>query len=183
MPSRSLALRESIETDALRPVVYEALVLAAMLVVLGLSTLLPGADRTLPSTAVSIRELVVATGTVAIVVWLAHAAPAVAELTRSSLVGPDQVVLDAGRVAAASVAFLAVLVAYRGLAGLVVPTLAAREAVWSYDLAFLALGLAPLAVIANRLRRNLGVVADLVSTAIAEDGEVTAGSSDPTDAT
>lgn len=168
MPSTPLALREAIDTDALRPVVYEALALAAMLLVLGLSTHLPAVDRTVPGLAVTIRELIVATGTVAIVVWLAHSIPAVAALTRSSLVGPDEVVADAGRTAGALVAFLAVLVAYRGLAGVLVPTFGARDAVWAYDLAFLAVGLVPLAVIANRLRRNLDAVADLVTTAVAD---------------
>lgn len=180
MPSTPLAVRDSIETDALRPVVYEALALVAMLFVLGLSTLLPGAGRTLPSTSIAIREVIIATGTVAVVVWLAHAAPAVARLTRSSLVGPDQVVEDAGRVAAATVAFLAVLVAYRGFAPLAVPTLVARDAVWAYDLAFLAVALVPLAIIANRLRRNLDEVADLVTAAIAGDRTVANG--DHTDA-
>lgn len=179
MPSTPIAVRESIDTEALRPVVHEALVLAAMLLVLGLSTLLPGADRALPGTAVTIREVIPATGTVAVVVWLAHAAPSVAALVRSSLVGPEQVVADAGRIAAASVAFLAVIVAYTGLAGVVVPTLVARDAVWAYDLAFLVVGLGPLAVIANRLRRNLEELADLVTAAVADDRSVEAG--DPAD--
>lgn len=180
MPSTPLAVRDSIETDALRPVVYEALTLVAMLFVLGLSTLLPGAERTLPSTSITIREVIIATGTAAIVVWLAHAAPAVARLARSSLVGPDQVVEDAGRIAAATVTFLAVLVAYRGFAPLAIPTFVARDAVWAYDLAFLAVGLVPLAIIANRLRRNLDEVTDLVTAAIA--GDRTLGNSDHTDA-
>lgn len=175
MPSTPLAVRDSIEADALRPVVYEALALGAMLFVLGLSTLLPGAGRTLPSTSIAIRDVIIATGTVAIVIWLAHAAPAVARLTSSSLVGPDQVVEDAGRIAAATVAFLAILVAYRGFAPLAVPTLVARDAVWAYDLAFLVVGLVPLSIIANRLRRNLDEVADLVTAAIAGDRTVPNG--------
>lgn len=180
MPSTPLSLRESVDTAALRPVVYEALALAAMLVVLGLSTLLPGVGRTVPTLEVTIRELLVATGSVAIVVWLAHSIPAVAALTRSSLVGPDELVADAGRIAGALVAFLAVLVAYRGLAGVLVPTFGARDAVWAYDLAFLAVGIVPLAVIANRLRRNLDAVADLVTATVAEarSPSVETGSSD-----
>lgn len=182
MPSTPLALRDTVETDALRPVVYEALVLAAMLAVLGLSTLLPGVDRTVPGLAVTIRELVVATGTVAIVVWLAHAIPAVAALVRSSLIGPDDLVADAGRIAGALVAFLAVLVAHRGLAGVLIPAFGARDAVWAYDLAFLAVGLVPLVVIANRLRRNIDTVADLVTAAVAgaRDRSVGTESSDAT---
>lgn len=168
MPSTPLAVRESIDPDELRPVVYELLVLVAMLAVLGLSTLLPGTDRTIPTLSVTGREVIVATGTVAVVVWLAHSAPSIAALTRSILVGPDQLVDDAGRIVAAVVTFVAILVAYRGLAGLVIPSLVARDSVWAYDLAFLVVALGPLAVIANRLRRNLDVVADLVTGELAD---------------
>jgi hypothetical protein len=184
MPSTPLAVRDTVDTDVLRPVVYEALALAAMLPVLGLSTLLPGVDRTVPGLAVTIRELVVATGTVAVVVWLAHSIPAVAALVRSSLVGPDDLVADAGRIAGALVAFLAVLVAYHGLAGVLLPAFGARDAVWAYDLAFLVVGLVPIAVIANRLRCNLDEVTDLATAAIASardrDRSVETGSSDAT---
>lgn len=182
MPSTPLTVRDTIETDALRPVVYEALALAAMLVMLGLSTLLPGVGRSVPGLEVTIRELVVATGTVAVVVWLAHSIPAVTALVRSSLDGPEGLVADAGRIVGALVAFLAVLVAYRGLAGVLVPAFGASDAVWAYDLAFLVVGLVPLAVIANRLRRNLDAVAELVTAAIADgaDGRVANGSRDTT---
>ena len=175
MPSTPLAVRESIDPDDLRPVVYELLVLVVMLAVLGLSTLLPGAGRTLPGLSVTGRDVIVATGAAAIVVWLAHSAPRVAALTRSSLEGPDRVVDDAGRAAAATVAFVAVLVAYRGFAGLVVPEFVARDAVWAYDLAFLVVALGPLAVIANRLRRNLDVVADTVTDELADGRRVENG--------
>lgn len=179
MPSTPLALSESIEPDALRPVVYESFVLVAMLIVLGLATLLPGAGRALPTTSVTIREVIVAIGTVAIVVWLAHSIPAVARFTRASLVGPDELVADLGHIAGALVAFLAVLVAYRGFAGVVIPTLVGRQAVWAYDVAFLVVGLAPLVVVANRLRRNGEEVADLVTATIANDRSF--GDDEPTD--
>lgn len=179
MPSTPLALRESLDPDALRPVVYESFMLVAMLVVLGLATLLPGAGRTLPSTTVTIRAVIEAIGTVAIVVWLAHSIPAVARFTRASLVGPDDLVTDLGHIAGGLVAFLAVLVAYRGFAGVVIPTLVGGDAVWAYDLAFLVVGLAPLMVVANRLRRNGDEVADLVTAAIADNRSF--GDDEPTD--
>ncbi|MFP4181846.1 MAG: hypothetical protein ACLFTX_04510, partial [Thiohalospira sp.] len=130
--------------------------------------LLPGAGRSVPGAAVTIRDLIIATGTVAVVVWLARAVPAVSALVRGSLVGSDRLVEDAGRIAAALVVFLAVLIAYRGLAGVAIPTLVARDSVWAYDLAFLTVALVPLAVIANRIRRNLDEVADLVTGAVVE---------------
>ena len=181
MPSTPLAVRDAVDPAAARPVAYQALVLATMLVVLGLATFLPGTGRTLPGTEVTIYELVVATGTVAVVLWLARAAPAVAALVEAAIEGPEPVVADLGRAASALVVFLAVLVAYRGLAGLVVPVLAAERVGWSYDLAFLALGLVPLAVIANRLRRNLDVVADQVAAGLAGREEPEVGPDDRTD--
>lgn len=168
MPSPTLALRDSVAPADLRPVAYQLLVLAVTLLVVGLATLLPGADRAVPGTAVAIRQLVVATGTLAVVFLLANAASSVASLTRSILEGPEGLVDDVGRTAGALVVFAAVLVAYRGLAGLVVPRLAAGDAAWAYDAGFLALAIVPLAVVARRLCRNLDVVADHVATSLAD---------------
>lgn len=171
MPSTPLAVRDEVDTAALRPVVYEGLALSVMGLVLGLATLLPGVSRTVPGLGATIRALVIAIGTVAIVVWLAHSIPAVVALVRAALVGPEELVADAGRIGGALVAFLAVLVAYRGLAGVIVPAFGARDAVWAYDLAFLVIGLAPLALIANRCRRNLDALADLATAAVIGAGD------------
>lgn len=182
MPSTPLSVRDSIDTEALRPVVAETVVLASMLLLLGLATLLPGVGRSLPALETTLGDLIIATATVAVVVWLAHSIPAVTTFVRSSLDGPDGLVEDAARTAAALIAFLGVLTAYQGLAGLVVPTLVGPDAVWAYDLAFLALGLVPLAVIADRLRRNRAAVTDLVTATVADTdvGTVRTNSSDTT---
>jgi hypothetical protein len=168
MPSSSLALREPVAPDDLRPVAVELVSLAAVLALVGLATLLPGTDRPVPGTAVAIHEFIVAVGTLAVVVLLAHAARSVATLVRSVLDGPTQLVADAGRVAGALVVFAAVLVAYRGFAGLVVPRLAAGDAAWAYDAGFLGLALVPLGVVARRLRRNVDPLADQLATALAD---------------
>lgn len=167
MPSHTLALRESVDPADLHPVAYQAAVLAALLVLVGLATLLPGADRTVPGAGVSIGQVVVAIGTAAVVVLLALAARTVSTTVRSVLEGPEDLVADAGRTAGALVVFAAVLVAYRGFAGVVVPRLAAGDAVWAYDAAFLALAVVPLAVVARRLWRNLDEVAGHVAETVA----------------
>lgn len=179
MPSTPLARRSPVDPADLRPVAFEVVVLATVLAIIGLATLLPGTDRTLPGTTVDIHALIVTVGTVAVVVLLADAARAVGTLVRSVLEGPPQLVDDAGRVASAVVVFVAVLIAYRGFAGLVVPQLAAGDATWAYDAGFLALALVPLAVIAHRLYRNLDVLADQLAVAMADH---IADSDRPTDA-
>lgn len=179
MPSSSLALRTPIDPAQLRPVAFEFVVLVAALALVGLATLLPGTDRAVPRTTVAIGEVVVAVGTLAVVVLLANAARSVAALVRSVLDGPARLVDDAGRVAGALVVFVAILVAYRGFAALVVPRLAAGDAAWAYDAGFLGLALVPLGVIARRLRRNLNPLADQLAAAMANR---VGGSSSRTDA-
>lgn len=178
MPSSSLTLQTPVDPADLRSVAFELVVLAALLVLVGLATLLPGTDRAVPGTAVAIREVVVALGALAVVVLLAHAARSVAILVRSVLDGPTRLVDDAGRVAGALVVFAAVLLAYRGFAGLVVPRLAAGDAAWAYDGGFLGLALVPLGVIARRLRRNLDPLADQLATAMADRAESTSSQAD-----
>lgn len=140
----------------------------AVVALVGLATLLPGTDRTVPGTAVAIHEFIVSLGTVAVVVLLAHAARSVSTFVRTVLEGPDQLVVDAGRVAGALVVFAAVLVAYRGFAGLVEPRLAADQAAWAYDAGFLGLALGPLGVIAHRLYRNVDQLADELAVVLAD---------------
>jgi len=187
MPSTPLQPRDHLDVAALEPVVYDLAVLAAMLVVLGLATLLPGGDRSLPGTDLTLHAIVVATGTIAIVLWCLRAAPAVGRFVRSALRGPEPVVADAGRIAGALVVFLAVLVADRGLAGVLVPALARSDIRWTYDVAFLFLALVPVASVANRLRRNLDVVTALVAGEVADrwsaDDGVGVGGEDGSNAT
>lgn len=170
MAPTSLTVRETLDPEPVRAVAYRVIGLVVMLLVLGLATFLPGSGRTLPGINVAVYDLVVASGTLVIVGWLGQAATDVGALVEAALDGPEAVVRDLGRAAAALVGFLAVLVGYRGLAGLVVPPLARRGIAWGYDLTFLVLGLLALAVVANRLRRNLHAIAAVVAhAAVAED--------------
>lgn len=175
MPSTPLTRRESIDPADLRPVVYQTAVLAILLVLVGLATLLPGANRTVPGTRVSLQALVIALGTLAAVVVLARAARSMATATRTVLTGPDNLVDDAGRTAGALVVFAAVIVAHRGFAGVVLPTLTAGDATWAYDVGFLGLAAVPLGVIARRLWRNLDPVADHVAATLAHWSGTTDG--------
>lgn len=171
MASTSLAVREVLDPEPVRAVAHRVIGLVVMLLVLGLATFLPGSGRTLPGTDVAVYDLVVATGTLVIVGWLGRTATDVGALVEAALDGPDAVVRDLGRAATALVGFLAVLVGYRGLAGLVVPPLARRGIAWGYDLTFLLLGLLALAVVANRLRRNLEAIAEVMANAVGAGDE------------
>lgn len=175
MPSTPLSFRPTVDPADLRPVARQAAVLAVLSLLVGLGALLPGADRSLPGTAVTIRAVVLALGTLAAVTVLVRAARSVARLFRAVLDGPDRVVADAGRTAGALVVFAAVLVAYRGFAGVVVPWLVAGDAAWAYDAGFLALALVPLGVVARRLRRTLDPVAEQLAVAMASRADWSEG--------
>lgn len=168
MPSTSLAFREPLDPAVLRPLARQLVVLANVLALVGLATLLPGAERTVPGTFATVRALVVALGSLAAVAVLLRAARSAAALVRGALEGPDGLVDDAARVAGALVIFAAVLVAYHGLAGVVVPRLAVGDAAWAYDAGFLALALWPLGVVARRSWRHRERLADQLAAAVAD---------------
>ncbi|MFB6354022.1 MAG: hypothetical protein ABEJ92_08040 [Halobacteriales archaeon] len=149
MPSTPLDRRPTIDPGDLRPVARQAAVLAVLSLLVGLGTLLPGVDRTFPGTAVPLRAVVLALGTLAAVTVLARSARTVAGLVRTVLAGPDRLVADAGRAAGALVAFASVTAAYRGFAGVAVPWLVAAGAAWPDDAGFLALALVPLAIVGS----------------------------------
>lgn len=155
------ALSESIDPDALEAVVREVLVVAGIALLTGLALLVPGAGRELPSSAITVRDFILAVGTMAVVGSLLYSVPRVRDLVSTAIDGPATVVDDVSTVAGFLVAFVAVLVAHWGLAPLVVPLI--DGAPWMYDQMFFALAAIVLALIAHRLYRSLDPIAEAVT--------------------
>lgn len=158
---------ERLDRDVVRSVSKILLAAASLAFVLYLLSLLPGVDRLVPQTPVTFAAVVGAIVTVAVVALLAHAAPRLATLVRMSLTGPRAVVENVASIVYWLVVLAAVLVAHRGLAGVVTPFL--DGAGWLYDVAFLLFALPAVAVIAARLYVTLDPAADLFADRIAGD--------------
>lgn len=163
--------RAAIDRTTIEWVGKVALAVPSLILLTALVSLLPGIDRLIPGSPVTFVAVVSAIVTVAIVALLLSLAPAVATLVRSTLEGPRHVVEDVAAIVQLLVVFVAMIVAHRGLALAIVPLL--DELAWAYDLAFLALALPPLAILAARVYVTLEPVAELLAERVmrANDGD------------
>lgn len=158
--------------------------IAAVLVfLLYLVTVLPGVDRLIPATPVSVAALASAIVSLAVAGLLLYAAPKLAALTRTAtdrgaLVDvsdvPDR---TRGRIAENTagvvhwlVVLAAVIVVHRGTAGVAAPLLG--EALWAYDGVFLFIALVPVTFVAARLAATVDPLSTLVADRVAGEPDV-----------
>jgi len=177
MSSNDSAIGTALDRDTVRSASRLLIGALAVVGVLAVVTLLPGIDRLVPFAPVTFAA--VATGVVALAVAgiLLYAAPKFALLTRLALGGraadaetdprPSRIAENAGGMAYWLVVFGAVLVAYRGLAGVAVPLL--NDAAWAYDAAFLFAALVPVVFLVARLTVTVDPLADAVADRVAGD--------------
>ena len=154
---------DAIDERTLKPVVKFLLVAGALFLLWGLVSALPGVGLLIPTTSVTIGAAIGAGLTLALVATLGYVAWALEDLLREALEGPTDVAEDFASLAKHLVLFVAVLVAHRGLAPLVVPGLAAVELAWAYDPVFLLLALVPTTVVVLRMLGNVGEVSALIT--------------------
>ena len=149
------------------------LAIASVTVLLYLGSLLPGIDRVVPATELSLATIVRAIATVAVVSLLVHLASDLAALTRLLGDAPRLIVENVSSVVYWLGILAAVIVAHWGLA----PAATTLIPAWAYDVGFLVLSLPPLAFVAARLYYTLDPAADLVTERVvgepATDGERT----------
>ncbi len=162
---------DAFDRDTVRSASRVAIAALALVGVLYLFTLLPGVDRLVPLTPVTVAAVASAVVTAAVVALLLFAAPKVASLTRAALHRTDaaahveRVVENASAMAYWLVVLAAVLVAHRGLAGAVVPLIGGFA--WAYDAAFLLAAFVPLVFVVARLTVTVDPLSELVADRVA----------------
>ena len=162
---------DAFDRDSVRSASRVAIAALALVGVLYLFTLLPGVDRLVPLTPITVAAVASAVVTVAVVALLLFAAPKVASLTRAALHRTDaanhveRIAENGGAMAYWLVVLAAVLVAHRGLAGAVVPLLDGFA--WAYDAAFLFVALVPVVFLVARLTVTVDPLAELVADRVA----------------
>ncbi|MYL67118.1 hypothetical protein [Halorubrum distributum] len=177
MSSNDSAIGTALDRDTVRSTSKLLIGALAVVGVLAVVTLLPGVDRLVPFAPVTFAAVATAVVALAVAGILLYAAPKFALLTRLALgeadaegdARPDRIVENAGGVVHWLVVFGAVLVAYRGVAGVAVPVL--NGAAWAYDAAFLFVALVPVVFLVARLTVTVDPLAELVADRVAgEDG-------------
>ncbi len=175
MSSNDSAIGTALDRDTVRSTSKLLIGALAVVGVLAVVTLLPGVDRLVPFAPVTFAAVATAVVALAVAGILLYAAPKFALLTRLALgeadaegdARPDRIVENAGGVVHWLVVFGAVLVAYRGLAGVAVPVL--NGAAWAYDAAFLFVALVPVVFLVARLTVTVDPLAELVADRVAGD--------------
>jgi hypothetical protein len=148
-----LQLVSAPEESTVRTLVRAGLALVGLLVVVGLLAVTPGIDRLLAGLTVSPWALALAVVTLLVVGALLWVAPEVERAVLEALDGPELAVENAAAAAKLLVGFVAVAIAYRGVAPAVTPTFRAFDIAGLYHLGFLLVGLLVLAAFARRLYR------------------------------
>lgn len=172
-------LRSAVGRDAVRAVAKLLLGAVGVVVTLWLVSLLPGIDRVVPLTPVTLVAVASAVATLVVVALLLFAAPKVARLVRVALDGPRRVVEHVASIAYWLVVLAAVLVAHGGLAGLAAPLLGGLA--WVYDAAFLLLALPPVVFVVARLTVTVDPLADLIAGVVAGGEAEATGDGAPSD--
>jgi len=160
-------LQQSVDSKTVRSVTKLTLVAIWLVVMLYLLTLVPGVDRVIPQTPVTLAAIVGAIVTLVLVGILVHLAPKAATLTRMSLDGPQELVEHAAGAVYWLIVLVAVLVAHSGLAGAVLPLLDGFE--WVYDIVFMFVAIPVLVVIGARLYSLLDPSSELVAEKVTGD--------------
>lgn len=162
-----------LETDRLEPNRETARSIGKLLfgavagvLVLSLVTVLPGVDRLVPGTTISIAALVRGIAALAVAGVLVYTASGLAAFVATTVRG--EMTEHAASIGYWLVVLVAVLVAHWGLAPLIAGLFGGL--VWAYDAVFLLLGLGPLVVIATRLYAALDPAADLFAQTVAGNG-------------
>jgi hypothetical protein len=167
MNSNDDRLRTAFGRERIRAASKVVLGVGALLFVVALASVLPGAGRLLPESPFGVLAVAGALTSLAVAALLVYLARGLATLVRASLDGPRDVVENLASVVHWVVVLLAVLVVHAGLGAVVTPVLG--DLTWVYDVAFLLVALVPLAVVAARLYVSLDPAAELLADRLDAD--------------
>ncbi len=157
-------IQGSVSRDSVCSVSKLLLVAAWLMFVVYLFTILPGVDRVIPRTRITLAALVGAAVTFALVGLLLYSAPKLATLVRVGVDAPREIVENVSSVVYWSMVLAAVLVAHRGFIGIARPFV--DGSMWIYDIVFLLSALPVVTFIAARLYASLDPSSELVADKI-----------------
>lgn len=146
-----------------RPVIKLVLALVALFILQIIVNNLPGLNTVIPGTNIPASAGIVALITLAIVGILVNFGVEIEPRLQRALSGPQDVINDLATIVKFLVFLVAIVVAYSGLAGVIVPFLIPDPGPGVYDIGFLLLALVPTIVVAHRMFTNLDDLTDLLT--------------------
>ena len=154
----------TVSHETVRSVSKLALGVIAILFLLGIVRLLPGIERIIPGTDLSLLALLGAAVSLALAGLLVHAAPGFATLIRGFIDASPDLGAHIASVGYWLVMLFAVLVVHRGVRPATNGVLGGVG--WRYDLVFLVVSLVPVTIIAARLHASLDPAAEEISRTV-----------------
>lgn len=142
-----------------RPIVKSVLLLLSLLVVRIFITVLPGLENTVPSTELTVAQVVsavIGVLMVGVVAWMGLRVHSAGKSTNS------RVIQAIARGARLLILLVTVLLLHTVLKPIVTPFLTPQPGVWAFDLVFLLIALIPLSLLGHRVMTNLDALTDSV---------------------
>jgi len=142
-----------------RPIVKAVLALLSLLIVRIFITVLPGLENTVPSTELTVAQVVsavIGVLMVGVVAWVGLRVHSAGKSTDS------RAVQGIARGVRLVILLLTVLLLHTVLKPIVTPFLIPQPGVWTFDLAFLVIALIPLGLLGYRLMANLDALTDSI---------------------
>ncbi|WP_075936322.1 zinc ribbon domain-containing protein [Halosegnis longus] len=142
-----------------RPIVKAGLALLSLLVIRIFVTVLPGLENTVPSTELTVAQVVSAVIGVLMVGVVAWVGLRIHSTGKSS---DNRIVQATARGARLIILLLTVLLLHTVLKPIVTPFLTPQPGIWTFDLAFLLIALVPLGLLGYRMVTNLDALTDSI---------------------
>ena len=154
---------DRLEEWGVRSLAWLVFVAAALLFLLGLSRVVPGAEHALPAIEMTVGDLSAAIVSIALVLLLISVATRVRLIIRREWSERTEIAIPVAGIAHWTIIYGAVIIAYEGLHGAVYSLTVETPLLWIYDAGFFMLGVIILLLIAYQMVRVLDPLAQLCS--------------------
>lgn len=150
-----------------RPVVKLLVALVGLFILRFIAVRLPGVETQVPGlTGVTFGALVGAIISLVMVGIIVNFAREIEPRLNRVLSGPDHIVTDISEAVKYALFLAGILIAYDGLARVIVPFLLPDPGPWVYDVVFLLIALVPTVLIAQRIYRNVEEMTDIITVQV-----------------
>lgn len=147
-----------------RPIVKLLVALIGLFILRFIVVRLPGLETQIPGdTPITFATLAGTIITLIMVAIVANFGREIEPRLNRAISGPSHVVSELSEVVKMMVFLLAILIAYDGMTGAVIPFVVPDPGRWIYDIFFLLIALIPTAIIAQRIFGNIDEITDVIT--------------------
>lgn len=154
---------EQVVEEFTRPIIKLLLALIGLFVLRFIVTSLPGLGTPIPGTPVTFSILAGAIITLVMIAILVNFGREIEPRISRVLTGPDHLANNLANATKLLIFLIAILIAYDGLEGVIIPFIVPDPGRWTYDILFLLIALVPTGIIAQRIFNNLDDMTEMLT--------------------